>query len=477
MLGAKTQQAGFNQARSVFLAVAQRVPAYKDFLKKHKINPTKVKTLPDFENLPIVTKENYLQKYPLKALLWDGKIADSRVISVSSGSSGEPFFWFRGSQSVKDSLTILEETVGKTFNTRSKKTLVVNAFAQGTWIAGTYMFSAMLGLADKGHKIVTINPGINKTEIIKILAKIGGQFEQTVIMGYPPFIKDVIDAALNENLNLKKYYLGLIFAGENFSEKFRDYLLAKIGKKDDINASLSIYGTADAGIIGMESPVSVFVRRLAAKNQKILSTLFPGAGTLPTFVQYNPKIRFLESVEGKIIFTVNNSLPLIRYGIKDEGRLIAFREIVKILENNKTVLPKWAKVYPPLPFVALYGRPDVATMFYGLNIYPENIKHGLEQKNLAKYVTGKFIAKTQSDDKTQEQSLHIDVELKMGIRSNEKIKKAVFAAVFADLKKLNSEFNKLNQDIGIMAEPHIHLISFDQPQFQINIKHRWVVKE
>src|ERR1700751_5472933 len=91
----RLQTAGQRKALKTFHQAATRVPAYKDFLDKNSINPKKIKTLSDFANVPTVTKENYLRLYPLKDLMWDGNEFNGDFISVSSGSSGEPFFWLR----------------------------------------------------------------------------------------------------------------------------------------------------------------------------------------------------------------------------------------------------------------------------------------------------------------------------------------------------------------------------------------------
>jgi hypothetical protein len=42
------EREGQKRALQIFHATAERVPAYKDFLKKHKINHEKVRTIADF---------------------------------------------------------------------------------------------------------------------------------------------------------------------------------------------------------------------------------------------------------------------------------------------------------------------------------------------------------------------------------------------------------------------------------------------
>jgi len=64
----------------LFSEAAVRVPAYKDFLKQAGVNPKSVKTIADFKQLPLVDKKNYLTKYPLAELCWDGTLDHSRII-------------------------------------------------------------------------------------------------------------------------------------------------------------------------------------------------------------------------------------------------------------------------------------------------------------------------------------------------------------------------------------------------------------
>mgnify|MGYP001615161111 CR=1 FL=1 len=466
---------GFQRALTLFKQASVNVPAYKAFLKSRGIDPRKINTPVDFSQVPIVTKENYLKKYPLQDLMWQRRVSDVRMISASSGSSGQPFFWPRGNQSVEDSVVILDELLDKTFNTRSADTLCINAFAMGTWIAGTYMNSAMWRLADLGHRIITITPGITKEEIARELEVLGPRFKQVLIMGYPPFVKDVVDYAKTRNIKLPRLDIMCLFAGENFSEQWRDYILTRIGKKNKPESTLGMYGTADAGIVGVESPLSIYIRRIAAKDRRLYETIFGRDTILPTLVQYNPELRYVEAVDGKIIFTTDNSLPLIRYEILDEGRVLTPKSMANSLNQLGIETPPKLESFSKLPYIALYGRQDVATIFYGLNVYPENIKYGLELPALQRIVTGKFTVRSEFDDTTQEQTLNLTIELQEGAKSDQKIERKIFRAVVDSLIQNNSEYSKLHQEIGKKAEPIIRLSGQgdgDQ-DFKPGIKHRW----
>lgn len=457
----------------LFHEAAERVPAYKDFLKKHHIKPETIKTLQDFKQVPVMTKENYLKKYPFKDLLWDGDTSSAHVISMSSGSSGEPFYWPRGQQSAEECLALHETLFNQNFKTLEKPTLVIIAFAMGTWIAGTYTLQAMTELAAKGHKIVTITPGIDKIAVIRILQQLSPQFEQTIIFGYPPFVKDIIDSAVEAKVKLHDMNVKCVFAGENISEKWREYMLDKMKARDEFFTTATIYGTADAGLLGNETPMSIYARRLAMKDDQLLHTLFPGTTILPSLVHYEPKLRYFEEIDHYLVFTVNNSLPLIRYQIMDQGRLISHAEIVKAIEDRGYKIPAAIKAIPQEAYIAIYGRTDIATIFYALNVYPENVKYGLENRALQKFVTGKFRLKTIFDDQTQEQTLHLYVELKNKVTPSQAIEKAIMRHVLKSLRTYNSEFNRLHQELQHKAEPVIELIPYESPDFAIKIKHRW----
>src|SRR3989344_8372675 len=72
-------QEGARRALSVFHEAAARVPAYKDFLKKHKVRPDTIHTIKDFTRLPAPDKRSYINAYSLKDRSWDGKIDAAKL--------------------------------------------------------------------------------------------------------------------------------------------------------------------------------------------------------------------------------------------------------------------------------------------------------------------------------------------------------------------------------------------------------------
>lgn len=465
----------FARALQTFQETAQRVPAYADFLKKQNIDPSTIRTPEEFAAVPAMAKTNYLKKYSLPQLLWDGSFNDVSIVSTSSGSSGLPTYWPRGVLAAEESAHFHETIFNQNFQTKQKSTLVVIAFSMGNWIAGTYTLSAMQELQQCGHKITVITPGIDKGAIIRCLQDLAPCFEQTILMGYPPFIKDAIDGALDERVRLGPLNLKIVLAGETISERWRDYILKRIKAVDEYGSMATIYGTADAGLLGNETPLSIYIRRLAMKNQKLAETLFPNAMNLPSLVQYDPMRRYFEEEHGYLVFTARNVLPLIRYKILDKGRIIPHQEMIATLTALGHTIPTSVQCDgQQLPFLVIDGRTDVSTTFYALNVYPEHIKHGLELPQLQRYISGKFVVSTEYDDKTQEQSLHLMIELKKRVQSSVDLKQMILRSVVKSLKAYNNEYNRLYQELKHKADPIIELVDHESPEFAIKIKHRWV---
>ena len=286
------QKNGERMALALFKAASARVPAYKDFLKRNKINPGKIKNISDFKQLPQTKKDNYLRFYPLEKLCWDGKLSKNTLLSVSSGSSGAPFFWPRGDNLELETSISHEMFLKDIFEADRRSTLFIVTFSMGIYIAGTITFNSVLRAAQKKYPITVITPGINLDETLRIVKEMGNKFEQIIISGYPPFVKDIIEKGENEGMDWKKFRVKFLFATEGFSEVWREYVLEKVGNKDLLKSSLNIYGSADAGILGHETPLSIFLRR---KDPG----LFIKNDIMPTVVQYNPLMKFFEETGSK----------------------------------------------------------------------------------------------------------------------------------------------------------------------------------
>src|SRR6266851_7012110 len=311
LAGADDEAAARAGALALFHSVVRDVPAYARFLAEHGIDPGAVCTFDDFERLPLVTRANYLQRHPLADMCRGGQLEANDMIAVSSGSTGQPTFWPR---SLSDELVIarrFEQVLYDSFRADSRRTLAVVCFALGTWVGGMFTAACCRWLAARGYPLTVITPGNNVSEILRVVQQLGPDFEQIVLLGYPPFLKDAIDTGLARGVDWARYQPKLVMAGEVFSEEWRTLVGQRSGATQACFNSASLYGTADAGVLGNETPLSVCIRRYLAEHPDLARAIF-GESRLPTLVQYDPRVRFFEVAAdtGTLLFLGDNGIPL-----------------------------------------------------------------------------------------------------------------------------------------------------------------------
>lgn len=462
---------------------SSKVPAYKNFLDSEKIDPRKINSPEDLKLLPITSKKNYLNNYALKDLNWDGRLTHLHLISVSSGSTGEPFFWPRGLGLEFETSLEYELAMKNFFQADKKKTLFIIGYAMGMYVAGVFTLNSMMDMAKKGYPITIVSPGADKDSILKILKNVGSNFDQVIIAAYSPVLKDIIDKGVEEKLPWEEYHLKFISGGEGFSEEFRSYIYKKIKlpSSDYLTSSMNTYGSADAAILGHETPLSILIRKLSSKDQRLRKALFK-EDRVPSLHQYYPFFKYFEEVEGDLVFSTFGGIPLIRYSIGDNGGIIPFEKMISILEKHGYDIKKELTKYNAenlvwkLPFVYLFGRKDNTRIFYGANIYPEHIKNCLEQDAIIDQVTGKYFMDILFDKK-HNQKLYLAIELGQKIKPNSKLKKQIASIIDSNLVQINDEYKYLSHTIGNRIYPTVELFSHGDPKyFSPSIKPRYVKK-
>ena len=260
------------------------------------------------------------------------------VISSTSGSTGEPFYFPRTDEQDLQYALTAEMYLITNFQINKKTTLYINGFAMGVWIGGLFTYQAIKHVVSEGkYKLSIINPGINKNEIIKAIRKMGPHFDQIIIGGYPPFIKDLVDYGNDSDLEWKKMSVKFIFSAEGFSEDFRDYIISNVGLKNPYLDTLNHYGTVDIGTKSYETPICILIRRLALKNKDLYKSLFGDTSKLPTLTQYIPEHFYFEEVNGGIVCTAKSGIPLIRYNLKDNGGVYGFDKVIEIFKQTKSI--------------------------------------------------------------------------------------------------------------------------------------------
>jgi phenylacetate-CoA ligase len=391
------------------------------------------------------------------------------MLAVSSGSTGEPTVWPRFVTDELGTAARFEQVLVGGFDAGRRSTLAVVCFALGSWVGGMYTTAACRHLAAKGHPITVVTPGNNPLEILRIVEAVGHLFEQVVLFGYPPFVKDVIDAGAGRGFDWPRYQVRIVLAGEVFSEDWRKLVCQRLGQADPSRATASLYGTADGGVLANETPLSIRIRRALADRPEVARQLF-GEPRLPTLCQYDPAHRYFEVVDGQLLFSGDGGAPLLRYNILDKGGVISHADMLAFLEQNAIGL-ELPETSSPLPFVYVFGRSNFAVSYYGANVYPENVAVGLEQPEFSDAVTGKFVLEV-IEDASLNAKLKLSVELSDRAESSVELASRIQASVVHHLLLVNSEF--ANYVPASARELELRLLPLGDPEyFPRGVKHRY----
>ncbi|MEV0899993.1 phenylacetate--CoA ligase family protein [Actinoplanes sp. NPDC049802] len=448
----------------LFRDAAGDVPAYRRFLAEQGVDPSAVS---DPGQIPLMTKDGYHLRFPLPERCRGGRLEAAAMVALSSGSSGRATVWPRSERDEKPVIARFAQVFRDGFGADRRSTLAVVCFALGNWVGGMYTVAACRNLSAAGFPVTVAAPGNDIDEILRVVGEVGGHFEQVVLLGYPPFVKNVIDAGVARGVDWPAYDVKLVLAGEVFSEQWRDLVAARAGIGDPVSGVASLYGTADAGVLGNETPLSVRVRRFLADRPEVATRLF-GDSRLPTLVQYDPAARFFESAgDGTLAFSADGMVPLVRYHIADEGGLLPYPEMVALCREHGFDPGDG----PDLPFVYVFGRSLFTVSFFGANVYPENVTVGLERPGVSDWTTGRFVLRT-VEDADHDRHLSVVVELATGAEPSPERAGLAAESIRAELLRLNSEF--ANYVPASYQTPRIELRPADDPEFfPRGVKHRY----
>lgn len=461
-------QVGDWKAWRVFELARRNTPAYQKFLKESGFVHLKLKGFtPLLSEIPETDKQNYVKKYSIEDRCVGGKFPnDGVMIDESSGTSGTPNNWVRGNSerhAVKKALQVsLYSVVGK------KQVFIINAFALGPWATGMNVSISFVDIAI----LKSTGPDISKIE--NTLNLFGPKFDY-VIMGYPPFLKNLVD---NSKVDWNKFNIVGVFGGEGLSEGLREYL-SKYFKK-----VIGSYGASDLEInIAAESDFTISLRKLMLENQELRNKLVRVPNhNLPMVFQYNPLDYYIESnSNGELVITLcreSNISPKIRYNIHDTGHIIRFPELMNILKEHKIPMSKLSKPLTDLPVLFHYGRSDSAVAFFGCKITPQDIQQVIYSmpEKFSKNIHS-FSLLTYEDENVNKK-LTLALELSQGTSVPQKVdKKVVAQRLFENLEKVNQDYREIAKIVPKSSIPQVEFYKYGTGPFEkndIRLKHNYI---
>ena len=453
------------RAYSEFIKAKRRVPAYKSFLKIHNFSkPSFSGLLPNIHEIPEIDKENYIKKFSIDARCVGGKIPTKNIIiDESSGSSGTATNWVRGLKERKRNAKMIEfgmrTLVGK------EPLFVINAFALGPWATGVNVTMSCVSFS----KLKSLGP---EKEKIENTLKQFGENHNYVIMGYPPFLKYLVDTS---EIEWDKFNIAFIFGGESMSEGMRDYLFQKGIKK-----AYSSLGASDLELnISAENDFTISLRRLLRSNQSLQSKILKHTGALPMIFQYNPTDFLIESSDiGELIVTIGRPdyiAPKIRYNIHDRGHTLSLKDLYSILKSLNISLDKLAKPQTDLPLLLHYGRADMTVSFFGANISPTDVNEVIYSlPELSKIVNSYNLSI--DEDKEGTKKLIISLEVQKGETTELLDLEKTQATFFENLSKINQDFREVrkmlpNSSLTVLCFEDFGSGSFKENDIRIKAKY------
>lgn len=458
---------GFNKIRTFnskarayaeFIKARNNVPAYQEFLKKTGFSKPSFNWLtPNLHEIPYTDKENYVKEYALDKRCVRGKIpAKGVVIDESSGSSGTAINWARGKKERIRNARFVKFGIKNSMG--NGPLYIINAFALGPWATGINITISCVPFS----KIKSLGPDKRK---IENTIRFFGKKHKYVVMGYPPFLKSLVD---NSDIEWKEYNVSFIFGGESMAEGMRDYLIEKGIKK-----VFSSFGASDLELnISAENDFTISLRKLLRSNAQLRERILKHKGALPMLFQFNPVDFFLETFDetGELLITICRPgyiAPKIRYNLHDVGHILQMKELYLILDELKINRNDLIKSKIDLPILLHYGRADMTVSFFGANISPTDIQEALYNMPELAVIVNSFCLKIIEDQDGNKQ-LIVSFEIQKNNNQPTLNLNQTQIVFFEQLARVNQDFREAKKMTVGNNQTIIRVYQFAQGPFENN---------
>lgn len=444
--------------------VIDKVTAYQKFLNKENGEIPKVETLEDFKKLPLIDKSTYIMENKIDELCFNNDTSEAHLWLRSSGTSRKPFFWPRRYADEMNMFVGIEKLFNRYVSEENQPTLIIVALALGPWGTGMQTSYIFRNVAQRVKGLAVVSPGLQNENIIECLDKLSPMYKRTLLLSYPPFAKNVLEEAAKRGIDLPALNIEVMVGGEGISELFRDNVRKVLGHtEENLYSVWSLYGSTDFGNVGFENPLTILIRRFISKNN-LWEKIF-GISDVPMLFQTVPRKVYFEEVNGELVVSCIQGIPLIRYRSGDHVKIVAKNDILQKLKDcgfdAEEELKKTGLKYQEweTPLIALYGRIDQVVFFYGAKITLEQFKKALEAESMQAFFNGKYLVKGTEDNNN-------DPIIELYLEENENFKKHKLEDIeeiySVELAKVQSEFrtirdlfpNKKNLKI-IISKPDV----------------------
>jgi phenylacetate-CoA ligase len=447
-------------AHAAYLKARATCPAYQDFLTKMGYEQ---KSRWRLEQLPEMTKDNYVKKYSIEQRCYGGAIPKAGVvIDESSGSTGMPNNWVRSAAERTDVKRILQLNYQLIY--RDSGCILLNCFALGPWATG---MNVSMSLVEMGI-LKSIGPDQQKLENT---LKVFGPGYRYLIFGYPPFIRAFVDET---GLDLSLYHFDLIVGGEGLSEGLRSHFLLYA------RSVISSFGASDLEInIAVETQLTIALRRLCLENRELSTQLF-GRDTPPMIFQYNALDYTIETnSQNELLFTLgrqSGAAPKIRYNLRDSGGNFSLLSLSRTLKDHGILLSSLASRYSSFPLLFVYGRNDATVPFYGAKIYPADLERVINEDPVLASEIHSFQLKVMEDKQLKNE---LQVYLELSKNRSDRLRPEIENLqdlIFNGLVRVNQDFREVTKMFD-RDQVQVFLHEYETGPFagrDIRIKNRYI---
>lgn len=380
----KFLRTGESRLLSAFQRAARHSAAYRALLAESAVDAQAIRTAADFvASCPILEKSNTFRRFPLGELISsDVPVCNLASILTSSGhGSGGFALGLSTREQMRLAPSEIDLGLDLAFDIDRRRTLLINCLP--------------MGVTFQSNAVCVANVSVREDMACAIAEQAGGLFDQIILCGDPLFLKRLCDYSESCGIDWGRHRMNAIVGEETFSESFRDYLAAVLHIDPDTPDGGLIGSSMGVGELGLnlfnETRESIALRRACARDRGNLIRLLDQetvAGSLPTFLVFNPLRAFVEvhspnpSGCGDLIVSMLDPtavIPLMRYKTGDRATLLDPIRVAEVLRADKP---------PPFPMIALQGRAKDAI---STDWHVDNFKDALyRRRDVARNVTGAF---------------------------------------------------------------------------------------
>jgi len=196
----------------------------------------------------------------------------------------------------------------------------------------------------------------------------------------------------------------------------------------------------------------------------------------PFLCERDPAAAQVEVVDGELVFTKHQAVPLVRYNIHDRGAIFSRHRILDVCRAHGVDLAAELAGYGfadaaegDAPLLAVYGRSTGAVRFLGVEIRPEDVREALKRSALRGRFTGRLVLRLGAGHRG-ESRLAITLELADGVVPDVELARRSGREIVKGLRESSPAFDALAagiEETGNRCAPDVDLRFFGDPDLLV----------